>query len=108
MEEIAGNRLVWRHIQKELTLVQMLEKFSIPQGLNEEDRKMMLDPLGYDAIKDIDEIHLRNRRKSDDPYIQAVMIDRSRKKKADVEEERLKEWENEDYKRWKNNAAERR
>jgi len=74
--EIAGNRLVWRHIQKERALeqalVQMLEKFSIPQGLNEEDRKMMLDPLGYDAIKDIDEIHHRNRRKSDDPYIKAT------------------------------------
>ena len=89
MEEIAGNRLVWKHIQEEQALVQMLEKFSIPQGLNEEDRKMMLDPLGYDAIKDIDEIHLRNRRKSDDPYIRAIM-------------------ENADYKKWKNNTAERR
>ena len=93
MEEIAGNRLVWRHIQKERALeqalVQMLEKFSIPQGLNEEDRKMMLDPLGYDAIKDIDEIFSRNRRKSDDPYIRATI-------------------ENADYKKWKNNTAERR
>ena len=93
MEEIAGNRLVWRHIQKERALeqalVQMLEEFSIPQGLNEEDRKMMLDPLGYDAIKDIDEIHQRNRRKSDDPYIRATI-------------------ENADYKKWKNNTAERR
>ena len=93
MEEIAGNRLVWRHIQKERALeqalVQMLEEFSIPQGLNEEYRKMMLDPLGYDAIKDIDEIHQRNRRKSDDPYIRATM-------------------ENADYKKWKNNTAERR
>ena len=70
--EIAGNRLVWRHIQKEQALVQMLEKFSIPEGLNEGERKMMLDPLGYDAIKDIDEIHSRNRRKSDDPYIKAT------------------------------------
>ena len=74
--EIAGNRLVWRHIQKEQALeqvlVQMLEEFSIPQGLNEEDRKMILDPLGYDAIKDIDEIHSRTRRKSDDPYIKAT------------------------------------
>ena len=33
---------------------------------------MILDPLGYDAIKDIDEIHSRNRRKSDDPYIKAT------------------------------------
>jgi hypothetical protein len=49
-----------------------LEKFSIPEGLSEEERKMMLDPLGYDAIKDIDEIYQRNRRKSDDPYIKAT------------------------------------
>ena len=53
MKEIAGNRLVWRHIQKE-------------------NQKMILDPLGYDAIKDIDEIQSRNRRKSDDPYIKAT------------------------------------
>ena len=72
-QEIAGNRLVWRHIQKEQALVQMLEKkFSMPEGLSEEERKMMLDPLGYDAIKDIDEINQRNRRKSDDPYIKAT------------------------------------
>ena len=72
-EEIAGNRLVWRHIQKEQALAQMLEKkFSMPEGLSEEERKMLLDPLGYDAIKDIDEIHSRNRRKSDDPYIKAT------------------------------------
>ena len=72
-EEIAGNRLVWRHIQKENLLLQMLEKdFPIPQEISEEDRKMILDPLGYDAIKDIDEIHSRNRRKSDDPYLKAT------------------------------------
>ena len=71
--EIAGNRLVWRHIQKERALVQMLEKnFPIPKRLSEEKRKMMLDPLGYDPIKDIDEIHHRNRRKTDDPYIRAT------------------------------------
>ena len=69
--------------KEEQALVQMLEKnFPIPEGLSEEDRKMMLDPLGYDAIQDIDEIHSRNRRKTD----------------------RLSE----DYKRWKDNAAERR
>ena len=96
-EEIDGNRLVWRHIQKEQVLVQMLEKFSIPEGLNEEERKMMLDPLGYDAIQDIDEIHLRNRRKSDDPYL-----------KATKELKKMKLMENKDYKRWKNNDAERR
>jgi hypothetical protein len=53
VEEIAGNRLVWLHIQKE-------------------NRKMTLDPLGYDAIVDIDEIQSRNRRKTDDPYIKAT------------------------------------
>ena len=70
MEEIAGNRLVWRHIQRENQL-------------------MILNPLGYDSIKDIDEITSRNRRKTDDPYIRATM-------------------ENADYKKWKNNTAERR
>ena len=71
--EIAGNRLVWRHIQKERALVQMLEKgFPITDRLSKEERKMMLDPLGYDPIKDIDEIHSRNRRKTDDPYIRAT------------------------------------
>ena len=90
MKEIAGNRLVWRHIQKERAFVQMLEKdFPIPEGLNEEELKMTLDPLGYDAIKDIDEIHQRNRRKTDDPYIRATS-------------------KNADYKRWKDNPAERR
>ena len=69
-KEIAGNRLVWRHIQQE-------------------NQKMMLDPLGYDPIIDIDEIHSRNRRKTDDPYIRATM-------------------KNADHKKWKNNPAERR
>ena len=49
------------------------EKFrQMLRGLSEEDRKMLLDPLGYDPIKDIDEIHQRNRRKTDDPYIRAT------------------------------------
>ena len=69
-EEIAGNRLVWLHIQRE-------------------NQKMILDPLGYDALKDIDELHSRNRRKTDDPYIKATM-------------------KNADYKKWKENTAERR
>ena len=50
---IAGNRLVWLHIQRE-------------------NQRMILDPLGYDPIKDIDEIQSRNRRKTDDPYIRAT------------------------------------
>ena len=41
----------------------------IPEGLDEESRKILLDPLGYDAIKDIDEIHNRNRRMTDNPLI---------------------------------------
>jgi|TARA_B100001079_G_scaffold16398_1_gene13080 hypothetical protein len=46
-----------------------LEIPPIPEGLSEEERKMMLDPLGYDALRDIDEIHRRNRRKTDNPLI---------------------------------------
>ena len=61
--EIAGNRLVWRHIQRE-------------------NQRMILDPLGYDPIKDVDEMHQRNRRKTDP--------------------------QSKDYIRWKNNPAERR
>ena len=34
---------------------------------------MTLDPLGYDPIKDVDEIYSRHRRKTDDPYIKATM-----------------------------------
>ena len=63
MVEIAGNRLVWNHIQKE-------------------NQRMILDPLGYDPIKDVDELMCRNRRKTDR--------------------------ETADYKRWKENTAERR
>ena len=62
----------------------------VKKHIQEENRLMTLNPLGYDAIKDIDEIHSRNRRKTDDPYIKATTA------------------KNEDYKRWKNNTAERR
>ena len=55
----------------------------------EENRLMTLNPLGHKPIKDIDEIHQRNRRKTDDPYIKLSL-------------------KNKDYKRWKNNTAERR
>ena len=68
--EVAGNRLVWRHIQQE-------------------NQRMILDPLGYDPIIDIDEMHQRNRRKTDDPYIRATL-------------------KNADHKKGKNNPAERR
>ncbi len=47
-------------------------KLSVPKGLSEEELKMVLDPLGYDAITDIDELHSRNRRSTDDPYIKAT------------------------------------
>ena len=68
--ELAGDSLVWRHIRRE-------------------NQRMVDDPLGYDHLKDIDEIHSRNRRKTDDPYIKATM-------------------KNADHKRWKDNTAERR
>ena len=69
-KELPGDSLVWRHIRGE-------------------NQKMILDPLGYDPIKDIDEIQSSNRRKTDDPYIRATM-------------------KNADYKRWIDNSAERR
>ena len=71
--------------------------FKIPKGLSKEELKMLLDPLGYDPIIDIDEINLRHRRKTDDPYL-----------KATIEGKRLEKKESEDYRRWKNNPAERR
>jgi len=39
---------------------------------SEEELSMVLDPLGHGAIIDIDEIHHRNRRSTDDPYIKAT------------------------------------
>ena len=54
MGEVNGNTLVWRHIR-------------------EQNRLMTLDPLGYDPIKDVDEIYSRHRRKTDDPYIKATI-----------------------------------
>ena len=44
--------------------------------IEEEKQKMILNPLGYDPIKDIDEINNRNRRKTDDPYIRATSKNR--------------------------------
>ena len=58
-KEISGNKLVWRHIQNE-------------------NQKMMLDPLGYDPLIDIDVSTIRVNMKSAD------------------------------YKKWKENTAERR
>ena len=53
----------------DISMVEVESIPSIPEGLNEEELKMLLDPLGYDAIKDIDEIHSRNRRMTDNPLI---------------------------------------
>ena len=51
---INGNTIVWRHIR-------------------EENRLVTLNPLGHRPIIDIDELHNRNRRSTDDPYIKAIM-----------------------------------
>ena len=51
---INGNTIVWRYIR-------------------EQNRLMTLNPLGYDPIKDIDEIQNRHRRETDDPYIKATI-----------------------------------
>ena len=61
----------------------------VKKHIQEENRLVTLNPLGHRPIKDIDEIHNRNRRKTDDPFIKLSL-------------------KNEDYKRWKNNSAERR
>ena len=52
------------------------KKFScnpVTRYIEEEKQKMTLDPLGYDALKDIDEVSNRNRRKTDDPYIKTTL-----------------------------------
>ena len=54
MGEVNGNTIVWRYIR-------------------EQNRLMTLNPLGYDPIRDVDEIYSRHRRKTDDPYIKATM-----------------------------------
>ena len=54
--EISGNSVVWRHIQRENELVTK-------------------NPLGHRAIRDIDEIMHRNRRRTDDPYIRATIME---------------------------------
>ena len=48
----------------------------VTKYIEEEKQKMILDPLGYDPIKDIDEINSRNRRKTDDPYLKATSKNR--------------------------------
>ena len=45
----------------------------VTKYIEEENQKMTLDPLGYDPIKDIDEVSNRNRRKTDDPYIKTTL-----------------------------------
>tara|TARA_R110002051_G_scaffold301435_1_gene369273 strand:+ start:373 stop:558 length:186 start_codon:yes stop_codon:yes gene_type:complete len=51
---VNGNTIVWTYIRKQNHL-------------------MTMNPLGYDPLIDIDEVHNRNRRSTDDPYIQATM-----------------------------------
>ena len=79
-----------KRLDKALLLIKSdLEEVAELIGSIEENWLMTLNPLGHKPIKDIDEIHSRNRRKTDDPYIRATT-------------------RTEDYKRWKNNSAERR
>jgi len=62
-----------KRLDKALLLIKSdLEEVAILIESIEENRLMTLNPLGYKPIKDIDEIHSRNRRKSDDPYIRAT------------------------------------
>ena len=56
-----------------LTVAKKLDCNVVTRYIEEEKQKMTLDPLGYDPIKDIDEVHNRNRRKTDDPYIKMTL-----------------------------------
>ena len=49
-----------------------IDKLITPEKMLE-NWLMTMNPLGYDPIIDIDEIHNRNRRGTDDPYIKATM-----------------------------------
>ena len=56
-----------------LAIAKKLDCNPVTRYIEEEKQKMTLDPLGYDPIKDIDEVHNRNRRKTDDPYLKAKL-----------------------------------
>jgi len=45
----------------------------VDKFIHEENRLVTLNPLGHRPIIDIDELHNRNRRSTDDPYIKATM-----------------------------------
>ena len=59
-----------------LAVAKKLDCNVVTRYIEEEKQKMILDPLGYDALKDIDEINNRNRRKTDDPYLKATSKNR--------------------------------
>ena len=59
-----------------LTVAKKLDCNVVTRYIEEEKQKMLLDPLGYDAIVDIDEVNNRNRRKTDDPYLRATSKNR--------------------------------
>ena len=61
---------------KRLTVAKKSLCNPVTRYIEEEKHKMLLNPLGYDPIKDIDEINSRNRRKTDDPYIRATSKNR--------------------------------
>ena len=56
-----------------LAIAKKLDCNPVTKYIEEENQKMTLDPLGYDPIKDIDEVSNRNRRKTDDPYIKTTL-----------------------------------
>ena len=62
-----------KRLDKALLLIKSdLEEAAMLIESIEEYRLVTLNPLGHRPIKDIDEIHNRNRRKTDDPYIRAT------------------------------------
>jgi hypothetical protein len=58
-----------------LAIAKKLDCNPVTRYIEEEKQKMLLDPLGYDALKDIDELHSRNRRKTDDHDRKITLLD---------------------------------
>ena len=74
-----GDTSIFQTTKTRLAIAKKLDCNPVTRYIEEENQKMLLNPLGYDPIKDIDEVHNRNRRKTDD---QDTKITLSQKQRA--------------------------
>jgi len=74
-----GDTSIFQTTKTRLAIAKKLDCNVVTRYIEEENQKMLLNPLGYDPIKDIDEVHNRNRRKTDD---QDTKITLSQKQRA--------------------------